>query len=155
MQPVIAVQREPDADPSIALPDYATPGAAGADLRANLPPEARRWGIVLAPGARALIPTGLRVAVPAGHEMQVRARSGLALKHGVTLANAVGTIDSDYRGPLGVILINLGAEPFTVTHGERIAQAVIAPVVQVRFAEVASLDETARGSGGFGSTGRG
>ncbi len=155
MPPVIAVQREPGADPSIALPDYATAGAAGADLRANLPMEARSSGLQLVPGARALIPTGLRVAIPEGYEMQVRARSGLALKHGVTLANAVGTIDSDYRGPLGVILINLGAEAFTVAHGDRIAQAVLAPIVQARFAEALSLDETARGSGGFGSTGQG
>lgn len=154
MPPAIAVQRERGADPSVALPDYATAGAAGADLRANLPKELRACGILLAPGERALIPTGLRVAVPDGLEMQVRARSGLALRHGVTLANAVGTIDSDYRGPLGVILINLGTEAFTVAHGERIAQAVIAPVARVRFQESNHLDETERADGGFGSTGR-
>lgn len=148
----VEILREEWADPAIALPDYATAGAAGADLRANFPPGARE-GLELQPMERALVPTGLRVAIPAGFEMQVRPRSGLALKHGVTLVNAPGTIDSDYRGPVGVILINLGAEPYRIGHGERIAQAVLAPVVRVRFAEVASLDETTRGAGGFGSTG--
>ncbi|MEM0946345.1 MAG: dUTP diphosphatase [Pseudomonadota bacterium] len=154
MSPVISIARDSDADPAIPLPDYASAGAAGADLRANLPPAMRACGLDLLPGARALIPTGLRLAIPEGFEMQIRARSGLALKHGVSLANAVGTIDSDYRGPLGVILINLGAEPYTVAHGDRIAQAVVAPVVRAAFAQVPTLDETARGAGGFGSTGR-
>ncbi len=117
-------------------------------------PEDRAAGVVLAPMQRRLIPTGLRVAIPEGFEMQVRPRSGLALKHGISLVNTPGTIDSDYRGPLGVILINLGAEPFTVAHGERIAQAVIAPVAAARFHEVEALEETRRGDGGFGSTGR-
>jgi dUTP pyrophosphatase len=151
---VIEVMREVWADPEVALPDYATAGAAGADLRANFAAE-ERGGRVLAPGERALVPTGLRVAIPEGHEMQIRPRSGLALKHGVTLANAPGTIDSDYRGPLGVILINLGRDPFHVEHGARIAQAVVAPVVLARFETVADLDGTARGAGGFGSTGTG
>jgi dUTP pyrophosphatase len=151
----LPVLREPWADPEVPLPAYETAGAAGADVRANLPPEDRAAGIVLAPGARALVPTGLRVAVPEGFEMQVRARSGLALRHGIALVNAPGTIDSDYRGPLGVILINLGTEAFTIAHGARIAQLVVAPVVQVRFAAVAALDDTARGAGGFGSTGTG
>jgi dUTP pyrophosphatase len=151
----VACLREDWADPAVPLPAYESAGAAGADLRANLAEECRAHGLALAPGARALVPTGLRVAVPAGWEMQVRPRSGLALKHGVTLANAPGTVDADYRGPLGVILVNLGAEPYTIAHGERIAQAVLAPVAQVDFEPAEALDETARGAGGFGSTGRG
>ncbi len=150
----IEVMREAWADRDVALPDYATADAAGADLRANFAEDAR-CGLVLQPGARALVPTGLRVAIPGGFEMQVRPRSGLALKHGVTLANAPGTIDSDYRGPLGVILINLGDAPFMVEHGARIAQAVIAPVAQTDFTVVDALPDTARGVGGFGSTGTG
>ncbi len=150
--PDIEVMREEWADAEVALPDYATAGAAGADLRANFA-EPDRDGLVLAPGTRALVPTGLRVAIPDGFEMQIRPRSGLALKNGVTLANAPGTIDSDYRGPLGVILINLGHEPFTVDHGARIAQVVVAPVVQAQYRMVETLNDTARGAGGFGSTG--
>jgi dUTP pyrophosphatase len=110
--------------------------------------------MVLQPGGRALVPTGLRLAIPAGFEVQIRPRSGLALKHGITLPNSPGTIDSDYRGPLGVILMNAGDAPFAVRHGERIAQMVLAPVVQAQFDLVAHLPETDRGSGGFGSTGR-
>ncbi|WP_375174875.1 dUTP diphosphatase [Pseudooceanicola sp.] len=140
------------ADREMALPGYATPGAAGADLRANF---ADRGSIALQPGARALVPTGLRMGIPDGYEVQVRPRSGLALKHGVTLANAPGTIDSDYRGEVGVILVNLGDAPFVVIHGERIAQMIVAPVEQARFSVVGRLDDTARGAGGFGSTGRG
>lgn len=151
----IDVLREDWADPAVPLPSYETAGAAGADVRANLPAEARETGMALAPGARALVPTGLRVAIPEGYEVQVRPRSGLALKHGIGLANAPGTVDADYRGPLGVILVNLGAEPFTVRHGERIAQLVVAPVARAAFAEAAALGDTARGAGGFGSTGRG
>ncbi|MDF1854633.1 dUTP diphosphatase [Pseudooceanicola sp.] len=150
----IAIVRLDGFDPEIGLPSYATAGAAGADLRANFPADARD-GVRLAPGARALVPTGLAMAIPEGFEVQIRPRSGLALKHGVTLVNAPGTIDSDYRGPVAVILINLGEQPFQVTHGERIAQMVLAPVTRARFAEVGDLDETARGGGGFGSTGRG
>lgn len=150
--PEIEVLREDWADAEVALPDYATPGAAGADVRANFP-DRERDGLTLAPGARALVPTGLRVAIPDGFEMQIRPRSGLALKHGISLANAPGTIDSDYRGPLGVILINLGDASFTVEHGARIAQAVIAPVVQATYREVDALSDTSRGVGGFGSTG--
>jgi len=137
------------ADQSLGLPRYETAGAAGADLRANLTDEIP---VTLAPGAQALIPTGLRLAIPDGYEVQVRARSGLALKHGIALTNGIGTIDSDYRGPLGVILINLGAEAFTITHGMRIAQMVVAPVVQAQIV-LADLDETVRGASGFGSTG--
>ncbi len=148
----IRVLREDWADPGVALPDYATAGAAGADIRANFA-EAVRAGVVIDAGARALIPTGLRIAIPEGYEMQMRPRSGLALKHGLTLLNAPGTIDSDYRGPLSVILANLGDEPFHVTHGMRIAQAVVAPVVQAPWTLAATLDDTDRGAGGFGSTG--
>ena len=143
------------ADRALPLPQYATAGAAGADLRANLRIEDRATGFTLGLMRRAVIPIGIRVAIPKGYEMQIRPRSGLALKHGISLPNTPGTIDSDYRGPLGVALINLGAEPYTIHHGDRIAQAVVAPVVQAEFQVVESLDETARGEGGFGSTGRG
>jgi dUTP pyrophosphatase len=155
MRPILKVLREDWADAAVALPSYETHGAAGADIRANLRPDDRASGLVLAPMARVIVPTGLRVAIPDGFEMQIRPRSGLALKHGISLPNTPGTIDSDYRGPLGVLLINYGAEPFCVVHGERIAQLVIAPVVQAGFTLVEDLDETARGHGGFGSTGRG
>ena len=142
------------ADQTIALPSYETAGAAGADVRANFPQDARD-GIVLKPGERALVPTGLRVEIPEGFEMQVRPRSGLALKHGITLPNSPGTIDSDYRGPLGVIVLNAGANPFHVEHGARIAQLVVAPVVQANFKISNGLGTTQRGTGGFGSTGVG
>lgn len=141
------------ADPALGLPDYATQGAAGADLRANFAPDART-GMILAPGERALVPTGLRLAIPEGYEVQLRPRSGLALKYGITLANSPGTIDSDYRGSLGVIVMNAGTEPFEIMHGMRIAQMVVAPVVQAQFTLVGALEDTARGVGGFGSTGR-
>ncbi len=153
--PVIKVTREKGADVALPLPDYETQGSAGADLRANLPAADRDTGWTLAPMGRVVVPTGLRVEIPQGVEMQIRPRSGLAAKHGVTLANAPGTIDSDYRGPLGVILINLGAEPFVIGHGDRIAQAVIAPVLQAEYQLVDALSDTLRGAGGFGSTGRG
>ena len=149
----IKVSWSDTADLALGLPIYETTGAAGADLRANLPDDRRDAGIEISPGGRALIPTGLRLEIPVGYEVQVRARSGLALKHGITLANAIGTIDSDYRGDLGVILWNVGADAFRVTHGMRIAQMVVAPVVQATFAIVEVLDETDRGAGGFGSTG--
>lgn len=141
-----------DADRGLGLPSYETPGAAGADLRANF---ADRGAVTLAPGERVLVPTGLRLAVPEGYEVQIRPRSGLALKHGITLPNSPGTIDSDYRGPLGVIVLNAGTDSFEVTHGMRIAQMVLAPVVRAEFALVEALDDTARGEGGFGSTGQG
>jgi len=147
---VVKVSYTQEADRSLPLPAYETEGAAGMDLRANLDGVLR-----LEVGARALVPTGLRLEVPHGFEAQIRPRSGLALKHGITLANAPGTIDSDYRGPLGVILINLGDAMFEVNHGDRIAQIVFAPVVQAVWEVSDSLDETARGKGGFGSTGRG
>jgi dUTP pyrophosphatase len=146
----IRMMWEADADTTLGLPCYETLGAAGADLRANLPDRA---AITLAVGARALVPTGLRLAIPEGYEAQIRPRSGLALEHGITLPNSPGTIDSDYRGPLGVIVMNLGDAPFTIEHGMRIAQMVVAPVVQARFHSVDALETTARGVGGFGSTG--
>ncbi len=141
---------EEGADRALGLPHYATPGAAGADLRANLPD---RGVMILAPGARALVPTGLRLAIPEGYEVQIRPRSGLALKHGITLPNSPGTIDSDYRGPLGVIMANTGDQPFAIAHGDRIAQMVVAPVLRAILREGDSLPETDRGDGGFGSTG--
>lgn len=137
------------ADERYGLPTYATAGAAGADLRANFEDHQT---VTLDAGARTLVPTGLRLAIPDGFEVQVRPRSGLALKHGITLPNSPGTIDSDYRGPLGVIVQNSGTEPFEITHGMRIAQMVVAPVVQATFT-AETVDETARGAGGFGSTG--
>ena len=130
------------------LPHYATQGAAGMDLLAAV--EAP---VTIAPGGRALIPTGICIALPPGYELQVRPRSGLALKHGITLPNAPGTIDEDYRGEIGVIVLNTGSEEFVVTRGMRIAQAVVAPVVRAVWDEVDDLDETPRGAGGFGSTG--
>jgi dUTP pyrophosphatase len=141
------------ADQSLGLPRYQTAGAAGADICANLPAELRGAGMTLAPMARLVIPTGLRCEIPQGYELQLRPRSGLALRHGISLPNTPATIDSDYRGPLGVALINFGDAPYTIQHGDRIAQAVIAPVVQAEFAQVQSLTDTARGAGGFGSTG--
>lgn len=147
----ILVLREPGADAALPLPEYQTAGSAGADLRADL----GGTSLTLEPGQIRLVPTGLRVQIPEGYEMQIRPRSSLALKHGVTLPNTPGTIDSDYRGPLGVIMINLGAQPYVLAHGERIAQAVIAPVIRATYVMTDALDQTARGEGGFGSTGRG
>jgi len=155
MTPKIQVTWDAGADANVAFPSYETPGAAGADVRANLASADRVNGLTLAPMERRLVPTGLRVEIPPGFEVQVRPRSGLALKHGVTLVNTPGTIDSDYRGPLGVLMINLGQENFMITHGERIAQLVVAPVLQGGFQISDTLSDTARGSGGFGSTGRG
>ncbi|MEM8592176.1 MAG: dUTP diphosphatase [Pseudomonadota bacterium] len=150
----VAIQREPSADPAVPLPSYATAHAAGADIRANFPEELRAEGVTLSPSERVLIPTGFRMEIPAGFEAQIRPRSGLALKHGLALPNSPGTIDADYRGPVGVILINLGQEPFTVLHGERIAQMVLAPVTRAEFLEAPELSDTDRGASGFGSTGR-
>ncbi len=132
----------------LPLPEPATPHSAGVDLRAAIEET-----VVIKPGDRALIPAGIKVAVPPGFEWQIRPRSGLALKHGVTVLNSPGTIDSDYRGPVGVILINHGTEDFSVTRGDRIAQAVLARVEPVVLESVNSLDETERGEGGFGHTG--
>jgi dUTP pyrophosphatase len=146
----IAIRPLPHAD-GLPLPAYQTDQAAGLDLLAAVPADAP---VILPAGGYAMIPTGLTMALPAGFEAQVRPRSGLAAKHGVTVLNAPGTIDADYRGEISVILINHGSQQFTVQRGERIAQLVIAPVTQGSFTVVATLDETARGSGGFGSTGR-
>jgi dUTP pyrophosphatase len=133
------------------LPAYETSGSAGMDVRAAVAEDAP---VVLAPGTRALVETGLSVAIPEGYEIQVRPRSGLAAKHGLTCLNTPGTIDSDYRGEIKVILINLGSEPFTIKRGERIAQLVLAPVTRLAWEPVAELGTTDRGAGGFGSTGR-
>ena len=134
----------------LALPAYESEGAAGADLRAAVTGE-----LTIPPGETAMVPTGLKIALPQGYEMQVRPRSGLAARHAVTVLNAPGTVDADYRGEVAVILINHGTEPFVIARGDRIAQAVIAPVTQGAFAAVDALPQTARGEGGFGSTGRG
>ena len=150
MTPTIPIRRLAHAE-GLPLPSYETGGAAGMDLRAAVADDAP---LVLKPGARDMVPTGLAFAVPAGFEAQVRPRSGLAAKAGITCLNTPGTIDSDYRGEVKVILVNLGPEDFTIRRGDRIAQLVIAPVVQATWAEVADLDETSRGAGGFGSTGR-
>ena len=143
----MAIAREPGCD-DIPLPAYETEHAAGMDLRAAV-----RDPLTLAPGERALIPTGIRIAVPPGAEAQVRPRSGLAIRHGIAMVNAPGTIDADYRGEIRVILINLGQEPYTLRRGDRIAQLVIAPVLEVHWDLVETLDETPRGDGGFGHTG--
>ena len=147
MSATIQLLRLPHAA-DLPLPSYATEGAAAMDLLAAV--EAP---LTILPNGRALIPTGLRVALPPGHEWQIRPRSGLALKHGIVLPNAPGTVDEDYRGEVQVILLNAGTEPFTVERGMRIAQAVLAPVTRAVLEEVSSLDDTPRGSGGFGSTG--
>ena len=151
--PKLAVMVLEHFDPGLPMPAYETAGAAGLDLRASLYPEDRKAGIKLPSLGRALVPTGLAMAIPAGFEGQIRPRSGLAARHGVTLTNAPGTIDCDYRGEVMVLMINLGPETFVVRHGERIAQMVIAPVVQARVDLVDALPGTDRGAGGFGSTG--
>ncbi len=143
----VALQRLPDGE-GLPLPSYMSDLAVGADLCAAV-----RDDLTLAPGARALVPTGIAIALPPGYEAQIRPRSGLALKFGVTCLNTPGTIDADYRGPVGVILANLGNEPFVVRRGDRIAQIVVAPVAQATFETVAELPATRRGDGGFGSTG--
>jgi len=147
---VVEVKRLPHAE-GLALPAYQSEHAAGLDLLAAVGAETP---LTLAPGERALVPTGLAIALPAGFEGQVRPRSGLALKHGVTVLNSPGTIDADYRGEVSVILINHGAEPFVIRRGERIAQLVIAPVQRAQMLETVVLEETSRNAGGFGSTGR-
>ena len=141
----VRVKRLPHGE-GLDLPRYATQGAAGMDVLAA-------EDVVLPPGGRHAVATGLALAIPEGYEIQVRPRSGLALKHGISLPNTPGTIDSDYRGELKIIMINLGAEPFAIGRGDRIAQLVLAPVVRAGWEEVADLDETVRGAGGFGSTG--
>lgn len=145
----VTIQREPEAE-GLPLPAYATREAAGMDVCAALPADSP---VTLLPGERALISTGLRMAIPPGYEIQVRPRSGLAIRQGIGMVNTPGTIDSDYRGVVGVILINWGAEPVTVRRGDRIAQFVLAPVVRAQWEESLSLNDTERGEGGFGSTG--
>lgn len=145
----IEIKRLPHAA-DLPLPSYATALAAGMDLCAAIDKD-----IVIAPGDRAAVPTGYMIALPDGYEAQVRPRSGLALKNGITLPNSPGTIDADYRGEVAVIVMNAGREPFTVTRGMRIAQMVVAPVTRIAWREVETLAETARGAGGFGSTGTG
>ena len=146
----IDVRRLPHCD-GLALPAYQSDHAAGLDLLAAVPEDAP---VILSPGHRALVPTGISLALPPGYEAQVRPRSGLASKHGVTVLNAPGTIDADYRGEIGVLLINHGDAPFAVRRGERIAQMVIAPVIRAELVAAVSLSTTERGGGGFGSTGR-
>jgi dUTP pyrophosphatase len=143
----IMVTRLPHGE-GLPLPSYATEGAAGMDLLAAVTAP-----LTIAPGGRMLVPTGLRIALPHGYELQVRPRSGLALKHGITMPNTPGTVDEDYRGELQVIVMNAGTEPFTVERGMRIAQAVVAPVTRATWQETDTLPDTARGTGGFGSTG--
>src|SRR6476659_9145547 len=145
----VLVQRLPHYE-DLALPSYQSATAAGLDLLAAVPSAAP---VTIAPGARALVPTGLAIALPEGYEAQVRPRSGLAARHGLTILNAPGTIDADYRGEIQVLLVNLGNAPVTITRGMRVAQLVVAPVVRAQILEVATLDKTERGSGGFGSTG--
>jgi dUTP pyrophosphatase len=147
MAVVLRVRRVGERGPPLELPRYETGGAAGMDLRADEPFQ-------LAPGERRLVPTGLALEVPPGHEGQVRPRSGLAARHGVTLVNAPGTIDSDYRGEVKVILVNLGQEPVSFARGERIAQLVVAPVTHARIELADELADSKRGTGGFGSTGQ-
>lgn len=147
--PSLVIRRLPHAE-GLPLPAYQSAGAAGLDLIAAVAEDAP---LTVAPGARVQVPTGLQIALPAGTEGQVRPRSGLAAKHGLTVLNAPGTIDADYRGEVGVLLVNLGTEPVTIARGDRIAQLVVAPVLQVAIEEADALPDTARGSGGFGSTG--
>jgi dUTP pyrophosphatase len=153
--PEIAIAPLDHFDPALPLPTYETAGAAGMDLRASLDPADRTSGIKLPSLGRGLVPTGLAMAIPPGFEGQIRPRSGLAARHGVTVTNSPGTIDSDYRGEIMVLIINLGPETFVIRHGERIAQMVIAPVVQMPVVRVDVLPGTKRGFGGFGSTGVG
>jgi dUTP pyrophosphatase len=147
--PIVRVRRLSSREPELPLPAYQTAGSAGADLRADLEEP-----LTLEPGQRALVPTGFAVEIPDGFEGQVRPRSGLAVRHGIAIPNAPGTIDSDYRGELQVALVNLGQAPVVLHRGDRIAQLVIAPVARAEFAAAGELAETERGSGGFGSTGR-
>jgi len=149
----VNISRTRDADRTVPLPAYETDGAAGMDVRANFPQGEREKTLAIEPGERRLVPTGLVMDIPVGYEMQVRPRSGLALKSGITLANSPGTIDSDYRGEVGVILINLSLDAFHVAHGDRVAQFVFAPVTRCEWKEVEDHPATLRGAGGFGSTG--
>ncbi len=150
----LTIVRIPGSDPSVALPSKATPQSAGLDLRANLQLESREKGVILKPGERKLVPTGLSIGLPEDYEGQIRPRSGLALKHGISILNSPGTIDSDYRGEVGIILINFGKEDFRIVHGERIAQLVINKLEEVIIEVASELSQTTRSGGGFGSTGK-
>ncbi len=150
----VEIMRIVGSDPFIALPVYATTGAAGMDLRANFKEDLRHQGVILKTGERALIPTGLAFALPNGFEAQIRPRSGLAWKNGVSIVNSPGTVDWDYRGEVSVVLINHGGDPFQINHDDRIAQVVFAPVTRVIFQQVDDLSVTTRGTDGYGSTGQ-
>ncbi len=150
----VKIMRVAGSDPDIALPSYETSGAVGMDLRVNFKDDLRGLGVTLAAGERALIPTGLAIALPVGFEAQIRPRSGLAWKKGVSIINSPGTIDWDYRGEISVVLINHGAETFQINHNDRIAQIVFTPVTRAAFSVVDTLDQTTRGAGGYGSTGK-
>jgi len=149
----LKLRHAPGSDTEIPTPKYETDGSSGADLRANFPSNIRNLGKILMPKSRSLIPTGLMMEIPPGHEVQIRPRSGLAIKNGVTILNSPGTIDCDYRGEIAVILFNSGDDAFKISHGDRIAQMVVANVVQVRFEVSTELSNTVRGLTGFGSTG--
>lgn len=149
----VAVLRLEGHDPALPLPAYETAGAAGMDLRACLAPQDRKGGVLVPSLGRILVPTGLAIALPEGVEAQIRPRSGLASRRGVTVLNAPGTVDADYRGEIGVLLVNLGAETWRLDHGERIAQMVVAPVTRAVLEPRDALPRSARGAGGFGSTG--
>jgi dUTP pyrophosphatase len=149
----VGILRLPGRDPALPLPGYASEGAAGMDVCANLAPEDRALGLTLAPGARILVPTGLALEIPPGYELQLRPRSGLALRQGLTLLNSPGTVDCDYRGEVGVVVINHGPDPVTIAHGMRVAQMVLAPVARIAWSETGTLAASVRGAGGFGSTG--
>ena len=151
--PIIRIVRQKDSDAGIKIPEYQSFGASGADIRANFPISLRSHGIDLTPNKPSLIPTGFSVQIPKGLEIQIRPRSGLALRHAISVINSPGTIDSDYRGEVGVIMINLGRETFHVNHGDRIAQIVVAPVLHASFKMVEALEESDRAYRGFGSTG--
>ena len=153
MSLTLKIRHTSGADENIPIPKYATNGSSGADLRANFPESIRNLGKILLPGCRSLIPTGLMMEIPEGHEVQIRPRSGLAIKNGVTVLNSPGTIDCDYRGEAAVILINSGDKEFKISHGDRIAQMVVAEVVQMKFLLSKEVAKTERGATGFGSTG--
>ena len=151
--PIIKFVRQPGSDTEVQLPEYKTAGASGADIRANLPLSSRLQGVNLFPNKPELIPTGLSAQIPQGLEIQIRPRSGLALRNAVSVINSPGTIDSDYRGEIGIIMINLGKQIFCVSHGDRIAQMVVVPIVKASFEMFESLEKSDRASNGFGSTG--
>jgi dUTP pyrophosphatase len=150
---IVRFVRENGSDFGIKVPEYQTPGASGADIRANIPLSIRSFGIDLVPNKPTLIPTGFSVQIPRGLEIQIRPRSGFALRHAVSVINSPGTIDSDYRGEVGVIMINLGNKIFHINHGDRIAQIVVAPVIHASFQVVEALEKSDRATRGFGSTG--